>query len=145
MSQSTNDSYPTAIKVALILRNDKLVAELSQLAASFRAKGDQYIDIVKMGRTELQDAVPMTVGQEFHAFAASLEGEIELLKRGGKIPLHREHGRHGDRHGHQRAEGLCREDRRSISRRSPANRSCRRRTCSRPRGISRASWCIRRR
>ena len=84
MSQSTNDSYPTAIKVALMLRNDKLVAELSQLAASFRAKGDQFIDIVKMGRTELQDAVPMTVGQEFHALAASLEGEIELLRQAEK-------------------------------------------------------------
>src|SRR5678815_2672311 len=80
MSQSTNDSYPTAIKVAFILRNDKLVAELERLAASFRAKGDAFIDIVKMGRTELQDAVPMTVGQEFHAFGASLEGEIALLR-----------------------------------------------------------------
>ena len=80
MSQSTNDSYPTAIKIALILRNAKLVAELEQLAASFRAKGNAYVKIVKMGRTELQDAVPMTVGQEFHAFAASLEGEIQLLR-----------------------------------------------------------------
>jgi aspartate ammonia-lyase len=80
MSQSTNDSYPTAIKVALLLRNDKLVPELEALAASFRAKGNAYLRIVKMGRTELQDAVPMTVGQEFHAFAASLEGEIQLLK-----------------------------------------------------------------
>jgi aspartate ammonia-lyase len=80
MSQSTNDSYPTAIKVALILRNDKLTAELQKLVASFRAKGDAYLRIVKMGRTELQDAVPMTVGQEFHAFAASLESEILLLK-----------------------------------------------------------------
>ena len=80
MSQSTNDSYPTAIKVAFILRNDKLVAELERLAASFRAKGDAFIDIVKMGRTELQDAVPMTVGQEFHAFGASLESEIALLR-----------------------------------------------------------------
>jgi aspartate ammonia-lyase len=79
-SQSTNDSYPTAIKVALLLRNDKLVAELQKLAASFRAKGNEFIDIVKMGRTELQDAVPMTVGQEFHAFAASLDGEIALLR-----------------------------------------------------------------
>jgi aspartate ammonia-lyase len=79
-SQSTNDSYPTAIKVAFILRNGKLVEELQKLVASFRAKGDAYIRIVKMGRTELQDAVPMTVGQEFHAFAASLEGEIQLLK-----------------------------------------------------------------
>ena len=80
MSQSTNDSYPTAIKVALILRNEKLVDELGKLAASFRAKGDAYLKIVKMGRTELQDAVPMTVGQEFHAFAASIEAEIGLLK-----------------------------------------------------------------
>ena len=81
MSQSTNDSYPTAIKVALLLRNDKLVAELEKLAASFRAKGNEYIDVLKMGRTELQDAVPMTVGQEFHAFAASLESEIALLRQ----------------------------------------------------------------
>src|SRR5277367_5864928 len=80
MSQSTNDSYPTAIKVAILLRNDKLVAELEKLASSFRIKGDQYLEITKMGRTELQDAVPMTVGQEFHAFAASLEGEIQLLR-----------------------------------------------------------------
>jgi aspartate ammonia-lyase len=80
MSQSTNDSYPTAIKVAVILRNEKLVAELQRLAASFRAKGDAYLRIVKMGRTELQDAVPMTVGQEFHAFAAALEVEIQVLK-----------------------------------------------------------------
>ena len=80
MSQSTNDSYPTAIKVAFLLRNDKLVEELEKLVASFRKKGDAYLEIVKMGRTEMQDAVPMTVGQEFHAFAAGLEGEIKLLK-----------------------------------------------------------------
>ena len=84
MSQSTNDSYPTAIKVALLLRNDRLTAELDKLAASFRAKGDAFIDVVKMGRTELQDAVPMTVGQEFHAFADSLEGEIRLLREAEK-------------------------------------------------------------
>jgi len=80
MSQSTNDSYPTAIKVAFVLRNDKLIGELQKLAASFRAKGAAYLEVVKMGRTELQDAVPMTVGQEFYAFAASLESEIQLLK-----------------------------------------------------------------
>jgi aspartate ammonia-lyase len=80
MSQSTNDSYPTAIKVALMLRNDALISELQQLIASFRRKGNEYLRIVKMGRTELQDAVPMTVGQEFHAFAASLEGEVQLLR-----------------------------------------------------------------
>ena len=80
MSQSTNDSYPTAIKMAFLLRNDRLIEELQRLVSSFRAKGHAFIDIVKMGRTELQDAVPMTVGQEFHAFASSLEEEIKLLR-----------------------------------------------------------------
>ncbi|HEU4766805.1 MAG TPA: aspartate ammonia-lyase [Pyrinomonadaceae bacterium] len=80
MSQSTNDSYPTALKVAFLLRNDRLVSELGKLAQSFRVKGDAFIEIVKMGRTEMQDAVPMTVGQEFHAFAAGLEDEIKLLR-----------------------------------------------------------------
>src|SRR6201993_1118411 len=80
MSQSTNDSYPTAIKVALILRNEKLIAELQLLVDSFKAKGKQYLMVTKMGRTELQDAVPMTVGQEFYAFASSLQNEIQWLK-----------------------------------------------------------------
>src|SRR5215204_543467 len=80
MSQSTNDSYPTALKVAFLLRNDKLISELQKLVASFRLKGNAFIEVVKMGRTEMQDAVPMTVGQEFHAFAASLDDEIKLLR-----------------------------------------------------------------
>jgi aspartate ammonia-lyase len=80
MSQSTNDTYPTAIKVAFLLRNDKLIEELQRLVTSFRFKGNAFLKIVKMGRTEMQDAVPMTVGQEFHAFAASLESEIQLLR-----------------------------------------------------------------
>ena len=80
MSQSTNDSYPTAIKVAFMLRNDKLIEELKKLVAAFRLKGDAFLEIVKMGRTEMQDAVPMTVGQEFHAFAAALDDEIRLLR-----------------------------------------------------------------
>jgi len=80
MSQSTNDSYPTALKVAFLLRNDRLISELDKLAKSFRLKGEAFIEIVKMGRTEMQDAVPMTVGQEFHAFAAGLEDEIKLLR-----------------------------------------------------------------
>jgi aspartate ammonia-lyase len=84
MSQSTNDSYPTAIKVAILLRNEKLIEELEQLAASFRRQGDAYLEILKMGRTEMQDAVPMTVGQEFHAFAASLDTEIKALREAEK-------------------------------------------------------------
>ena len=80
MSQSTNDSYPTALKVAILRNNDAMVAELQKLVAAFRARADEFIDILKMGRTEMQDAVPMTVGQEFHAFAAALESEIDIIR-----------------------------------------------------------------
>jgi aspartate ammonia-lyase len=83
-SQSTNDSYPTAIKIAFILRNEKLIPELQRLSQAFHAKGQEYLEIPKMGRTELQDAVPMTVGQEFHAFGASLDTEIQSLKNAEK-------------------------------------------------------------
>jgi aspartate ammonia-lyase len=80
MSQSTNDSYPTAIKMALILRNAKLIEELQKLSSSFAAKGNEYLEVLKMGRTELQDAVPMTVGQEFHAFASAIDTDIQFLR-----------------------------------------------------------------
>ena len=81
MSQSTNDSYPTALKVAILTQNDALVAEAERLVKAFRAKGREFLRILKMGRTEMQDAVPMTVGQEFHAFAAGLESEIAFLRQ----------------------------------------------------------------
>jgi aspartate ammonia-lyase len=80
MGQSTNDVYPTAIKVALLLHNDKLVAEAQALSASFHKKGEEFKDILKMGRTEGQDAVPMTLGQEFHAFGNQLDAEIAGLR-----------------------------------------------------------------
>lgn len=79
LSQSTNDAYPTSIKLALYLMNAKLVAQLEKAVAAFRAKGLEFADILKMGRTQLQDAVPMTLGQEFEAFAATLEEDISKL------------------------------------------------------------------
>jgi len=81
LSQSTNDFYPTAIKMAFILKNEKLLQELDNLIAVFDAKGTEFDNILTMGRTELQDAVPMTLGQEFHAFADQLRGEVTLLKQ----------------------------------------------------------------
>jgi aspartate ammonia-lyase len=84
MSQSTNDSYPTAIKVAIIRLNEPLSKEAELMAAALRAKGTEFLHILKMGRTEMQDAVPMTVGQEFHAFAAVLEGNIATLREAEK-------------------------------------------------------------
>jgi len=81
LSQSTNDAYPTALHVAIALLNTKLVDELRRLVAAFRRKGDEFGDVLKMGRTQLQDAVPMTLGQEFHAWAESLDNEVEMLAR----------------------------------------------------------------
>ena len=81
MGQSTNDVYPTAIHVALLLHNDKIVREAELLAQAFHKKGDQFKNIIKMGRTEGQDAVPMTVGQEFHGFGNQVEGAIEALRK----------------------------------------------------------------
>ena len=79
MGQSTNDVYPTTIKVALLLHNDKVVAEAKALSAAFHKKGDQFSKIVKMGRTEGQDAVPMTLGQEFHGFGNQIDAAISAL------------------------------------------------------------------
>ncbi len=81
MGQSTNDVYPTAIKVALLLHNVKLVKEAEALSASFHKKGAEFNNLLKMGRTEGQDAVPMTLGQEFNAFGNQLDAEAATLKK----------------------------------------------------------------
>ena len=67
MSQSTNDVYPTALRITLSLKLDGLVSEMEGLQKSLQAKGEEFADVIKMGRTQLQDAVPMTLGQEFGA------------------------------------------------------------------------------
>ena len=83
--QSTNDVYPTTIRLALIRMNKKLVESLSQLIHALRDKGHEFNDVIKMGRTQLQDAVPMTVGQEFNAYADNMEEEILNLDRNIKL------------------------------------------------------------
>jgi aspartate ammonia-lyase len=79
-SQSTNDAYPTSLHVGMLLGNVQLMASMKELIATFRAKGKEFASIVKMGRTQLQDAVPMTLGQEFEAFAETLTGEVRTLE-----------------------------------------------------------------
>jgi aspartate ammonia-lyase len=79
-SQSTNDAYPTSLHVGMALGNRQLVAAMNELIAAFRAKGKDFNSILTMGRTQLQDAVPMTLGQEFEAFAATLAGEVQALQ-----------------------------------------------------------------
>lgn len=85
LSQSTNDAYPTGIKMALLQMNYKLVQKLQQIVYAFREKGAEFHDVLKMGRTQLQDAVPMTLGQEFEAFAANLEEDVEKLNNNAKL------------------------------------------------------------
>ena len=81
MSQSTNDVYPTAIKVGLLLALEQLNSPFQNLIDSFRDKSNQFADILKMGRTQLQDAVPMTLGQEFGAFATTLQNDLNKLNQ----------------------------------------------------------------
>ncbi len=79
-SQSTNDSYPTAIKMAILRYNRPLLHELDLLATAFEEKEREYHDVIKLGRTELQDAVPMTAGQELGAFGSTLRAQIGTLE-----------------------------------------------------------------
>ena len=78
-SQSTNDVYPTAIKLAMVLGIHRLLAEHMLLTASFAAKGQEFNHILKIGRTQLQDAVPMTLGQEFTGFAHTIAEDYDRL------------------------------------------------------------------
>ena len=80
-AQSTNDAYPSAFRYTFVRMNKHVEKALKDLIASFRAKGEEFKDIIKMGRTQLQDAVPMTSGQEFNAFANNLEEELANLNR----------------------------------------------------------------
>lgn len=88
LSQSTNDAYPTALHLAIAIQNRHLVEKVRSLTGSFAQKGTEFASIVKMGRTQLQDAVPMTLGQEFSAFARSIEDETEALEAVVERRLH---------------------------------------------------------
>ncbi len=85
MSQSTNDVYPTAVKVALGFLIDELITGLEQLRLAFAAKAEEFKDLLKMGRTQLQDAVPMTLGQEFSTYAVMLEEDQQRLREGALL------------------------------------------------------------
>lgn len=80
MAQSTNDAYPSAIRVGLLLGYDVLLEALAKLRDAFTKKAEEFAQVIKMGRTQLQDAVPMTLGQEFHAFATTLTEDLDRIK-----------------------------------------------------------------
>jgi aspartate ammonia-lyase len=87
LSQSTNDVYPTAVRVALVLRMAELIATLRSLEAALLTKAAELGDALKMGRTQLQDAVPMTLGQEFEAFAVTTAEDIARLEETARLFL----------------------------------------------------------
>lgn len=78
-SQSTNDAYPTAIKLAVLLAKKNLVHAMQELRNSLERKAEEFKDVLKMGRTENQDAVPMTLGQEFSAYAVMIDSAINSI------------------------------------------------------------------
>ena len=86
-SQSTNDAYPTGFRLGLFTLVGSLIEELDRLIASMRAKGAELVHVLKMGRTQLQDAVPMSLGQEFEAFAVLLEEEVSRLHNNAALLL----------------------------------------------------------
>lgn len=86
-SQSTNDAYPTGFRLGLFALVGSLIEELERLIAAMRAKGTELLHVLKMGRTQLQDAVPMSLGQEFEAFAVLLEEEVSRLHNNAALLL----------------------------------------------------------
>ncbi|MGB7916860.1 MAG: lyase family protein, partial [Rhodomicrobium sp.] len=85
MAQSTNDAYPTALCLAVIFATAPLVRALQELAYAFKAKAVEFADVLKIGRTQLQDAVPMTLGQEFDAFHTTVKEDIDRLREAAAL------------------------------------------------------------
>ncbi len=84
MAQSTNDAYPTAMHLGLYMLHDELKTALENLIESLEKKSIEFTDIIKMGRTQLQDAVPMTLGQSFGAYMDAMKSELKRLNRVSK-------------------------------------------------------------
>lgn len=84
MAQSTNDVIPTAIRICAMRKAKKLLEAVGALAAAFDAKGEAFAQVLKMGRTHLQDAVPITLGQEFHAYAAAIKRSMRRIEAAEK-------------------------------------------------------------
>ncbi|HEX9459502.1 MAG TPA: aspartate ammonia-lyase [Thermoanaerobaculia bacterium] len=80
MAQSTNDVFPTAIRIAALFLLNELFPQLDALVGAFDERGNAFNDVIKSGRTHLQDAVPLTLGQEFHAYAAAMRRATRLLR-----------------------------------------------------------------
>lgn len=85
LAQSTNDAYPTAFRIALYRKIDAFCNALEHLQHSFSRKSEEFADVLKMGRTQLQDAVPMTLGEEFHAFATTIGEDVQRMREAQQL------------------------------------------------------------
>lgn len=85
MSQSTNDVYPTALRLTLSRKLEYLVEEMGVMQSALAAKGAEFADVIKMGRTQLMDAVPMTLGQEFDAYAVMVGEDIQRVREARQL------------------------------------------------------------
>jgi len=85
LSQSTNDAYPTAFRITLYEKIYELIDSMKILRASFAKKADEFHEVIKMGRTQLQDAVPMTLGQEFNTYVVMIDEDMQRLKEAQQL------------------------------------------------------------
>ena len=85
--QSTNDTYPSSAKLGMYLDHFAMVEQMQLLVNAFAKKAEEFKDVMKMGRTQLQDGVPMTLGQEFHAYASTLQEDVDLVKQAANVFL----------------------------------------------------------
>ena len=108
MGQSTNDMFPTATRLALLLRLGDLLRAARDLGAAFGRKSDEFAGVLKIGRTHLQDAVPITLGQEFGGYAACLERAADWVDTRGQRAARAEPRRHRRRHRPERGRRLRR-------------------------------------
>jgi aspartate ammonia-lyase len=84
MAQSTNDAYPTAMHLGIYFMHQDLMKALEKLTESFESKAKEFANVIKMGRTQLQDAVPMTLGQSFHAYTTAMKNEAKKIEAAAK-------------------------------------------------------------
>jgi aspartate ammonia-lyase len=84
-SQSTNDAFPSAFRIALIFRLAEYQRQLEELSKSFAVKGEEFKDVLKMGRTQLQDAVPMSLGSEFRGWSITIHEELERVESSKRL------------------------------------------------------------
>ena len=141
MGQSSNDSFPTAMHIASVEALDALLPQVESLAATIERKADGWIDVVKIGRTHLEDAVPLTVGQEWHGWAGQIEPPSPTLRRAAAASTNSRSVERPSAPGSMRQAASPRMSRRR-SHSSPASRSSRHRTNS-PHRDRLIRWCAR--